>query len=93
MNTKLLATVASAVVFSAGAAFAGHHEGGEKDWEAKVEEKVAAMDADGNGSVSESEYLAYKAGKASKEWTKMAEGAGDDGEVSADEAKAMYAAK
>ncbi|MEL7485683.1 MAG: hypothetical protein AAGJ87_00550 [Pseudomonadota bacterium] len=73
---KKLAIAASAAglfAFSAGAALAG-----DKNWEAKLEEKFSAMDADGSGGVSEAEYLAAKSEKARANFAKMA---GDDGEL------------
>ena len=62
-------------------AFANHHE----EREAKFAEKFAAMDTDGNGTVSEEEYVAAAATKASKKFAKVA---GDDGELTLEEAKA-----
>ena len=80
---KKLAITASAMgllAFSAGAALAG-----DKNWEAKLEEKFAAMDSDGSGAISESEYLAAKSEKARKHFEKMA---GDDGSLTLEEVKA-----
>ena len=93
MKMKMIALIAGASALGATAAMAGHHGKGEKDWEAKVEEHFAEVDANGNGQVTREEYLAYKAAKAEKSWDKHGEYAGDDGQVSLDEAKAMNKAK
>jgi len=81
-------TIASAVfgvvAFSAGAAFAGD------DWEAKLEEKFAAIDTNSDGSVSEAEYLAYKNAKVSEHFAKIS---GGDGSLTLAEAKAAHKAE
>lgn len=91
----LTASIAGASVLIAATALAEHH--GQKkeghDWEAKMAAKFAEVDADGSGAISRDEFLAHKAAAAEKEWDEHAEVAGDDGEVSLDEAKAYHKAK
>ena len=89
MKFTLTTAILGAAAFGAVAATAGHHEGSET-WATKLEAKFAEIDADANGSVSEEEYLAYKAAEARKSFVEMG---GDDGEVTLDEAKQAYAAK
>lgn len=94
MKTTTIALIAGAGALAAASALAEHHEKkeGDHDWEAKVEEKFSAVDANGDGNVSGEEFLAYKQAKAEEEWAMWAEAAGDDGQVSLEEAKAHHKA-
>ena len=89
MKLKMTTAILGAAAFGAVAAFAGEKKG-DGEWEAKLEAKFAEIDADADGSVSEAEYLAYKAEEAKKSFAEMG---GDDGVVTLDEAKQAYAAK
>lgn len=94
MKTTAFALFAGAAALAGASALANHHgDKGAKDWEAKLETKFAAVDANGDGNVSGEEFLAHKRAEAEAEWEKWAEAAGDDGVVSLDEAKAHYEAK
>ena len=88
MKLKMTTAILGAAAFGAVAAVAG--EKGDGDWEAKLEAKFAEIDADADGSVSEAEYLEYKAAEAKKSFAEMG---GGDGVVTLDEAKQAYAAK
>ncbi|NOX96242.1 MAG: hypothetical protein GXP04_14455 [Alphaproteobacteria bacterium] len=93
MKTSTIALIAFAGVFATASAFAHNHEGkGEMkmDMAAKADAHFAEVDADGDGSITEAEFLAYKMAKAK---AAFAEIAGEDGVISADEAKAHHAAK
>ena len=81
MRKVAITALTTAFVLASTSAFANHHE----EREAKFAEHFAAMDTDGNGTVSEEEYVAAAAAKASKKFAKIA---GDDGELTLDEAKA-----
>ena len=76
--------IAGVLAFSAGAAFAG------EDWEAKLEEKFAAADADGDGSVSEAEFMDHSAEKAREMYAEIS---GGDGSLTLEEAKAAHKEK
>jgi len=89
MKLKLTTAILGAAVFGAVAAVAGDPKGAD-GWEAKLETKFAEIDADADGSVSEAEYLEYKAAEAKQSFAEMG---GDDGIVTLDEAKQAYAAK
>jgi len=80
----IVSAVFGAAAFVGGAAMAGD------DWEAKLEEKFNAVDANGDGSVTEAEYLAHKAAEASESYAELS---GGDGSLTLDEAKAAYKAK
>jgi len=77
---KALLLGASVAILGIGAASAGD----SKKHEAKMAEKFAAMDVDGNGTISEAEYLAHKTEKARKHFSKVS---GGDGELTLEEAK------
>lgn len=79
---KLLAIACLASFAFTPAAFAGHHEDGEKG--GKMFEK---HDTNGDGEVSKDEYLAHAAEKFATQDTN------GDGVISADEAKAHHKAK
>ena len=84
---KKLALAASAVAIFAlgsGAALAG------EDWEAKLEERFAAADTDGDGVVTEAEFLARTEAKAKEAYAKLS---GGDGALTLEEAKAAYKAE
>ena len=93
MKAKLIALMTGAAALASSAALAGDKKDGDYDWEAKVEENFNKVDSDGNGQITRDEFLAYKAGKAEKEWDDHADVAGDDGQVSLDEAKAAHKAR
>lgn len=76
--------VAGLLAFSAGAAVAG------EDWEAKLEEKFAAADANGDGVVSEEEFVAQSVMKARESFAEIS---GGDGALTLEEAKAAHKAK
>ena len=80
----LVSAAFGAAAFVGGAAMAGD------DWEAKLEEKFNAIDANGDGSVSEAEYLAAKTADAREHYAKVS---GGDGSLTLDEAKAAYKEK
>ncbi len=93
MKKSIFTLTAAAVALAAGAAFAGD---GKKEMtaeehkakmEAKLAEKFAKIDANGDGSVSSAEYMAYKNAEAEKDWAKWTEG-DDDGAVTLEEATA-----
>ena len=98
MKKTIFTLTAGAVALAASAAIAGHHEGkkemSEADYkakmEAKLEEKFAKVDANGDGAVTSEEYMAYKTAEAEAEWAKWTEGDAD-GQVTLAEAKAMQA--
>lgn len=94
-KTTLFALTAGFGLAAMGAATAGHHEGKEGDYaakaEAKLEKKFAKVDADGNGTITADEYMAYKTAEAESEWAKWTDGDAD-GAVTLEEAKAMQAA-
>lgn len=91
MKISTIALIAGASLFAAASAFAGHHEGKENmGMDAKIEAHFAEVDADGDGSVTEAEYLDYKMAKAKEKFAKVA---GDDGVISLEEAKAAHTAK
>lgn len=97
MKTTTIALLAGAGALAAVSALANHHEGdkkkdGDYDREAKFEEKFNKVDANGDGTVTGEEFLAYKQAEAEEEWAKWAEAAGDDGAVSLEEAKAHHKA-
>lgn len=50
-----------------------------------MEQKFAAIDANGDGVITEAEYVAHKSEYARKSFAKMA---GDDGQLTLEEAKA-----
>jgi len=83
-KTTLTITVLGIFAFAATGAIAGDK------WEAKMEAKFTAIDANGDGGVSEAEYLAYKAEKAR---SSFAEISGDDGVLTLAEAKAARKAE
>ncbi|MEM9495518.1 MAG: hypothetical protein AAGA09_05905 [Pseudomonadota bacterium] len=91
MKKTLIALAAGAGALGMSVAFAGDKEGG--DWEAKVEEGFAKVDANSDGQVTKDEYIAYKMTEAEKYWEKYSSSAGDDGQVSLAEAKAHHQAK
>lgn len=78
------AAAVALVTLGSGAALAG------EDWEAKLEEKFAAADADGDGVVTEAEFLARTEAKAKETYAKLS---GGDGALTLDEAKAAYKAE
>ena len=89
---KTIALTAVIAIAAASAAHAGDKK--EGDWEAKMEEKFAKIDANNDGRIDRDEYLAYKASAAEKDWDKWVEKAGgDDGAVTLEEAKAHHKAK
>ncbi len=92
MKKSTFALLVSAAAIMSTGAYAGDKDK-KKDWNAKIEQHFAEVDANGDGNISEDEFLAYKSAKASEYWGKMAEGAGDDGMISLDEMKAMHKAK
>lgn len=83
-KTALVLAAFGATALTSGAAFAG------SDWEAKLEAKFAAIDSNGDGIVSEAEYLAHKSAKASEHFAKVS---GGDGSLTLTEAKAAYKAE
>ncbi len=98
MKRTIFTLTAGAVALAAGAAIAGD-EKKKMSWdekkakmEAKLEEKFAKVDANGDGSVTSAEYMAYKTAEAEKDWAKWVEGDAD-GAITLDEAKAKQAAK
>lgn len=92
MNKTTISILVAAGALAAASAFAGDKKDG-KDWDAKMDAHFAEIDANGDGNISQEEFLAYKAAEAQKHWAKMAEGAGDDGMLSREEMKAMHKAK
>ena len=87
---KAIMTAATLAVACAGAtaALAGD------DWESKLEEKFRKIDTNGDGEITEAEYLAYKAESARKDFAEMS--GGDDRLTLAeakDAHKANYAEK
>ncbi|MEO1252090.1 MAG: hypothetical protein AAFW81_07085 [Pseudomonadota bacterium] len=100
MRKAIITLTAGAAALAMGAAFAGHHEGKkEMSWEekeakamAELEEMHAKVDANGDGSVTEDEYMAHKAAEAAKKWAKWTEGDAD-GAITLEEAKAIQAAR
>ncbi len=93
MKAKLIALMTGAAALASGAALAGDKKDGDYDWEAKVEEKFNKVDGNSDGQITRDEFLAYKAGKAEKEWDEHADAVGDDGQLSLDEAKAAHKAR
>ncbi len=99
MKKTIFTLTAGAVALAAGAAMAGHHGDKKKmsaeeykaKMEAKLEEKFAKIDANGDGSVTSAEYMAYKTAAAEKDWAEWTEG-DDDGAITLEEAKAKQAA-
>lgn len=97
MKKTIFTLTAGAIALASSVAVAGHHEGKKMTkeekmakMEAKLEEKFAKVDANGDGSVSADEFMAYKTAEAEAEWAKWTEGDAD-GAVTLDEAKAMQA--
>lgn len=91
MKISTIALIAGAGLFAAASAFASPDKGkGHMDMDKMVESHFAEVDANGDGSVTEAEYLDYKMAKAKEKFAKMA---GDDGALSLEEAKAAHAAK
>lgn len=99
MKRMIVTLTVGAVALSAGAAMAGHHGDNEKmsheehmaKMEAKLEEKFAKVDANGDGVVTSAEYMAYKTAEAEKDWAKWVEGDAD-GAITLEEAKVKHAA-
>lgn len=83
-KTTLAITVFGSLALAAAPALAG------EDWEAKLEEKFAKADANGDGAVSEDEFLARVTEKASAEFAEMS---GGDGSLTLEEAKAAHKAR
>lgn len=84
MKTHLhLLTAVAALALLTGPALAGHHEGGD-DKGPKMFEK---LDADGNGDISEAEFVAAH----KKRFDEI--DANSDGAISKDEAKAHHEAR
>jgi hypothetical protein len=74
---KLIATVsAAAIAFAGASAFAG---------EKTMDEWFASVDTNGDGVISEAEYVADKEAYARKKFAKMA---GDDGQLTKEDIKA-----
>ena len=72
----------------AAVALGGVAQAGDKgDWDAKMADKFAKIDSNGDGVVSEAEYMAYKSSGSSEKFAKLA---GDDGQLTLDEMKAAY---
>lgn len=99
MKKTIFTLTAGAMALASSAAFAGHHEGKKMSkeekmakMEAKLEEKFAKIDTNGDGSVSADEYMAYKTAEAQASWAEWTEGDAD-GVVTLEEAKAMQKAK
>jgi hypothetical protein len=95
MKTSTIALIAGASIFAAASAFASPdkdkgHMGMGMDMDKMVESHFAEVDANGDGSVTEAEFLDFKMAKAKEKFAKMA---GDDGVVTLEEAKAAHAAK
>lgn len=94
MKKTIFTLTAVAVALAAGAAMAGpEHKDHMSDaehkakMEAKLAEKFAKIDANGDGSVSSAEYMAHKTAEAEKDWAKWTEGDAD-GAVTLEEATA-----
>ena len=81
---KLTAAILGVATLTATGALAGDK------WEAKMEAKFSAIDANGDGGVTEAEYLAYKTEKARAAFSEMS---GDDGVLTLAEAKAAQKAE
>ncbi len=93
MNIKTIALISGASILAIASSVAIAHETkGEMkmDMAAKADAHFAEVDADGDGSITEAEFLDYKMVKAK---AAFAEIAGEDGAISRDEAKAAHAAK
>ncbi len=93
MKTSTIALIAGVSIFAAASAFASSDKGKghmDMDMDKMVESHFAEVDADGDGSVTEAEYLDYKMAKAKEKFAKLA---GDDGVLTLEEAKAAHAAK
>jgi hypothetical protein len=93
MKISTIALIAGAGLFAAASAFASPDKGKGHmgmDMDKMVESHFAEVDANGDGSVTEAEYLDYKMAKAKEKFAKMA---GDDGVFTLEEAKAAHAAK
>lgn len=89
---KYAIALAAAAVFAVSGALAGHHEKKPDDagMNAKMDAHFNAMDADGNGMVSEQELIDFVTAKAKAEFAAMA---GEDGLVSKEEMRAHHEAK
>lgn len=84
---KLLLLATAAFIFQATPTLAEHHEGGEGHKGKRYAEKMKQSDTDGNGSISEAEFLAKAKEKFAEKDTN------GDGEISQEEAKAAHEAK
>ena len=99
MKKSIFTLTAATVALAAGAAMAGDHGDKKKmsaeeykaKMEAKLEEKFAKIDTNGDGSVTSAEYMAYKTAAAEKDWAKWVDGDAD-GAITLEEAKAKQAA-
>jgi len=98
MKKTIFTLTAGAMALAASAAMAGDDKGKKMSWEdkqakmeAKLEKKFAKVDANGDGTVTSDEYMAYKTAEAEKDWAKWVEGDAD-GAITLDEAKAKQAA-
>ncbi len=83
---KILMLATAAFIFQATPALAEHHEGGDHKGKRHME-KMKKSDSDGNGSISEAEFMAKAKEKFAEKDTN------GDGEISQDEAKAAHEAK
>ena len=99
MKKTIFTLTAAAVALASGAAMAGHHgdkkmsdEEHKAKMEAKLAEKFAKVDANGDGSVSADEFMAHKTAEAEKEWAKWTDGDAD-GAVTLEEATAKMHAR
>lgn len=92
MKKSMITLLVGASALAAGAVYAGDKDGDyAAKAEAKLEKKFGKVDANGDGSVTADEFMAYKTAEAEAEWAKWTEN-DDDGVVTLAEAKAMQAA-
>jgi Ca2+-binding EF-hand superfamily protein len=84
---KLLLLAAVGLVLQATPAFAEDHEGGSKKRGEHKGEMFAKHDTNGDGSISEAEFLTHAKAKFAKKDTNS------DGSISKEEAKAAHEAK